>query len=246
VSVREFHDRIPSTQDRAIELARGGGAPGTRVVAGEQTHGRGRSDHLWASPAGGLYLSLLVPDVPASPTLLPIAIGAGIADRLEDRFGVGSWIKWPNDLLVLVPGEPPRKLGGTLVDRVAVGPTEHRIIVGVGINVATCRDELPAELRSRTAFLGELAVRPPSLREVEEEVVEAVLDVVRDVGSEGGRARLHLAARRRFYGSGHRALVDGSPVGRIEGLADDGALRVVNDDAMTMIRAGDLTIVEEA
>jgi BirA family biotin operon repressor/biotin-[acetyl-CoA-carboxylase] ligase len=215
-------------------------------VAGEQTHGRGRSDHPWASPPGGLYLSLLLADVPASPTLLPIAIGASLADRLERRFGVGSWIKWPNDLLVLVPDEPPRKLGGTLVDRVAVGPSDHRIIAGVGINVATCRGELPAELRSRTAFLGELAARPPSLPEVEEEVVEAVFDAARDVGSEEGRARLHHAARRRFYGSGHRALVDGSPVGRIDGLADDGALRIVNDDALMVIRAGDLTIVEEA
>ena len=59
--VVEFHDTLPSTNDRAKALAREGAAEGSLVVAAQQADGRGRLGRKWSSPVGGLYLSLLTP-----------------------------------------------------------------------------------------------------------------------------------------------------------------------------------------
>ena len=68
MELREYYDELPSTQQRAIVLARAGAPEGTHVVAGRQRRGRGRLDHTWSSPDGGLYLSTIVraPRAPSS------------------------------------------------------------------------------------------------------------------------------------------------------------------------------------
>jgi len=62
----EYYDSIDSTNRRARELA-AAGRENVVVVADEQTGGRGRLDRAWASPSGGVWLSVLVrPAVPAT------------------------------------------------------------------------------------------------------------------------------------------------------------------------------------
>ena len=51
------YDSLDSTSDRAKELAMKGADHGTVVVAVTQTGGRGRKDHSFFSPEGGLYMS---------------------------------------------------------------------------------------------------------------------------------------------------------------------------------------------
>jgi hypothetical protein len=58
--VVEVHEELSSTQERARALARSGTPHGTLVVAGVQTGGRGRLGRLWGSPAGGLWMSLVL------------------------------------------------------------------------------------------------------------------------------------------------------------------------------------------
>ncbi|TKX76739.1 HTH domain-containing protein, partial [Halorubrum sp. SD626R] len=52
----EYHDSLPSTNDRARELA-ADGADGVAVAADEQTGGRGRLDRDWIAPSGGVWVS---------------------------------------------------------------------------------------------------------------------------------------------------------------------------------------------
>ncbi|MBM6700599.1 biotin--[acetyl-CoA-carboxylase] ligase, partial [Bifidobacterium pullorum subsp. saeculare] len=52
-----FEASVPSTNDVAIDAALGGVPHGWAVCADEQTAGRGRRGHTWASPAGSLYMS---------------------------------------------------------------------------------------------------------------------------------------------------------------------------------------------
>ena len=139
--VVEVHEELDSTQERARELARSGTPHGTLVVAGVQTGGRGRLGRLWGSPAGGLWMSLVLrPDLEASfAPRVTQAAAVGVAKALWS-LGVEARIKWPNDLLVA-----GRKVCGILAESSAqyaagehTGPTVTRrldyVVLGVGMN----------------------------------------------------------------------------------------------------------------
>lgn len=241
---RELYATIPSTQDRAIALARAGAPEGTRVVARAQSAGRGRMDHVWESPRGGLYLSLIARAPVTHPSLVSLAIGAGLREALLGRFGVATLLKWPNDLLVPTPGAPPRKLSGILIDEVPSPTLGRAKVAGIGVNVSLDRELLSAPLRSVTASLSDFIDPAPPLDEVEEVVVEAAIRSVRELDSPlGGEAAL-ARCRAHLYGIGHRAWVDGLPSGIIQGVGEEGELFVSQGSAQFAIRAGDLRVEE--
>ncbi len=242
---REWYEELPSTQDRAIELARAGAEEGTFVVARRQRAGRGRADHVWESPVGGLYLSLVVATTDdANAGLLPLAVGAYLAESLATRFGLPLRVKWPNDLLVVSGRGSPRKLAGILVDRVGSPRLGSAAVVGIGLNVAVDRAALAPELQDRAAVLTEL-VRP-GLDPVyfEPIVVGAALDAAGAVRDPGRAGEVRSRCRSWLHGVGMPASLDGRPVGVIVGLAEDGALWVEERGERMAIRAGDLRVEE--
>jgi BirA family transcriptional regulator, biotin operon repressor / biotin---[acetyl-CoA-carboxylase] ligase len=243
-ALREWHLELPSTQDRAIALAREGAPAGTRVVAARQTRGRGRLDRTWASPEGGLYLSLLLPSVNAPESLLPLALGAHLATELERSYGVPLSLKWPNDLLSVAGDGPPRKVAGILIDRV-VGPDGRAVpVAGIGVNVRPFVPPLPPELAGRVVALGELVTPGPTLEEVEERVVRASDSAIRSLEDEGGRRATRALCRDRLYGVGRPARIDGVLTGTIEALGADGELLLNTGTHRVAIRAGDLRVEE--
>lgn len=102
----EFHDAIPSTNDRARELAagearKGDGASDVAVVTDEQTAGRGRLDRGWSGPSGGIYCSIVIrPDRPVAHAPIYTLAAAVAVTRTAREAGVDASIKWPNDVLV--------------------------------------------------------------------------------------------------------------------------------------------------
>ncbi len=222
-------------------MARWGAPAGTYVVATRQTAGKGRADHTWVSPYGGLYLSVIV-DLPGrQPGLIPLALGERLRQHFEEAYGVRAVLKWPNDLLVPTERGPFRKLAGVLVDR-AEGA---KAVVGVGINVAVDRGDFPPEIRDRIAILRELTSYPPQVPQVEAEALEIVESTLELLESEAGRGAMVVACRRSLYGRGHSARIDGQRVGIIRDLGDDGELWVEGDHGRQAVWAGDLTIEEE-
>jgi BirA family transcriptional regulator, biotin operon repressor / biotin---[acetyl-CoA-carboxylase] ligase len=139
----ELHEELDSTQQRARELARAGAPHGTLVVSRVQTGGRGRLGRRWGSPAGGLWMSLVLrPGISTevAPRITQIA-AVGVAKALRE-LGVEAEIKWPNDLLV-----DGRKICGILAESSVesvpvaakkVGAGEGRrvdfVVLGVGLN----------------------------------------------------------------------------------------------------------------
>lgn len=127
-------DSVSSTNDIARDLAVSGSPEGCCVVAREQTAGRGRQGHTWASPAGeGLYLSLVLrPSLKAADSaVLTLAAAIAVAETLKGAFQVQADIKWPNDLLV-----SGRKISGILVESAIEGDRLQHGVMGIGINVA--------------------------------------------------------------------------------------------------------------
>lgn len=133
----EVLERAGSTNAVVAERARAGEPDGLVVVAEQQTRGRGRLDRTWLSPprAGLTFSVLLRPGLPqAQWPWLPLLTGLAVSVALRGPAEVEAVLKWPND--VLIGG---RKVCGVLAE--VVGP--DAVVVGIGLNVTTRRDELP-------------------------------------------------------------------------------------------------------
>lgn len=147
-----------STNDDVAALAAGGAPEGTCVVAEEQTRGRGRLGRQWLSPAGaGLSMSVLIRPGEVSPArwgLLAIVAGLAVRDAIGEVCAVSVGLKWPNDVVVPTArcggGGGYLKLGGILCQ---VEGTDA-IVVGIGVNVALTRDELPTPLSTSVYLEG--------------------------------------------------------------------------------------------
>jgi len=143
---REVHwfEEIASTNDRAKELADDDAEHGEVVVAETQTAGRGRRGRAWASPARrNLYFSVVLrPDLPPvrAPELTLVA-SLAICDALRQA-GVDAGIKWPNDLLA-----SGKKIAGILTELAAEPDRVDWVVLGVGVNVNSRREDFPDELR---------------------------------------------------------------------------------------------------
>jgi BirA family transcriptional regulator, biotin operon repressor / biotin---[acetyl-CoA-carboxylase] ligase len=153
---------VDSTSDRAAEVVRCGSvALPLCVWSRRQTRGRGRGAHAWWSDAGSLTCTLAI-DPRAhglaceSEPKLALATAVAVIEAL-DALGFGSpvlGIRWPND--VEVGG---RKLGGILPERVETDHG-HRVLIGVGVNVATELAAMPAEVRGMATSLAALSGGP--------------------------------------------------------------------------------------
>lgn len=243
---RRFHASVPSTQAEAIEWARRGAEPGSRVVARQQTHGIGRLDHRWVSPAGGLYLSVILDDPNGPAPLFTLAVGVKLLEQLRQRWGVETAVKWPNDLVAPSAEGGVRKLAGILVDRVETSEGAHRLVVGVGLNVGALDSDFPAELRGEVVGLSELAHAPIGLDEVEEAAAAAISAAHGWTAGRSDDRGIVEVGRELLFGIGRRARIDGRPVGIIRGIDRDGSLVVGDADRVEHITAGSVTIEEAA
>ena len=152
------YDTVESTNDEAKRLARAGAEEGTLVWALEQTAGRGRRGHAWASPRGNLYASLILqPGCPASRAaqlgfVAALAVGDTLGSTSKRLEGVSH--KWPND--VLVHG---RKIAGILLEsELGEGEIPEFVILGVGINLISS----PQDTEFPATSIAEQGLRPIS------------------------------------------------------------------------------------
>jgi BirA family biotin operon repressor/biotin-[acetyl-CoA-carboxylase] ligase len=136
-----------STNDDASAARAQGAGSRTVVVADLQTAGRGREGRWFASPPGGLYLSMLVradPDDLPAPLVAAVALAA--AEALEAVGVPHVAIKWPNDLWV-----GGRKVGGILLE--GPGSPGAPVIAGLGVNLRQVPTDLPPPVRATLTAL---------------------------------------------------------------------------------------------
>ena len=143
-----FAESTDSTNTRLKELARQCAPHGTVAAALEQTGGKGRLGRSFASPPGGLYLSILWrPDFPPEKASRLSCAGALAASAaIEEICGISPEIKWPNDLML-----NGKKISGILTEAAWQGEGGGFVIVGTGINVNT--ESFPAQLRDIASSL---------------------------------------------------------------------------------------------
>ena len=173
----ELWTTIDSTNDRAMELAGSGAANGTIVIAEEQTAGRGRSGRVWFSPAGcGLYISFLLrPKIQiASLPVITLVTGVAVAQAIQKTLAMRPGLKWVNDLIVdgkKIAGilaeysaGASRNVGARLTEpfleqnpseecRGGLHPPAPALIIGIGLNLNTPPNKLPADIEHKIGFL---------------------------------------------------------------------------------------------
>src|SRR5437763_459105 len=155
-------DTVGSTNDEARRLARDGAPEGTLVWAAAQSAGRGRRGHLWQSPPGNLYLSLVMrPEGPAARApQLGFVAALALGEALDQLAGPHLQLrfKWPND--VLINGG---KLAGILLESemAAAGGLDF-VIIGIGVNLVSAPRDLEYPATSLAAQ-GVSGVTPAAL-----------------------------------------------------------------------------------
>jgi len=235
---------LEALRQRGADLRGAGGPYGRRsddvnaclLVAEHQVLGRGRQGRGWVSaPGASLTFSLALPMAPRDWWGLSLAAGVALAGAIDPpepgrtpRIG----LKWPNDLWLRdASAGVGRKLGGVLIETVAVG-ARRMVVVGVGLNVSA----LPAtssagrELTHGYASVAEIdpaASAPALLHRVALPLVRALQQFERE-----GFAGFELAYAQRDLLRG-RVVTVIDPVrgealaeGVCEGLAPNGALLV--------------------
>ena len=125
---------------------------GAVVISEKQTDAKGRSGKSWASPLGGIWLSIILKPIldHSKLPLITLATGVAVAKTLE-KIGVENpEIKWPNDIMI-----DDKKVCGILTEAVTKFNTIENVIVGVGIDANLNVSDFPEELQFGTTTLKE-------------------------------------------------------------------------------------------
>ena len=150
----EAHDRIGSTNDRALAALSEPDGEGRAVLAELQVAGRGRRGRTWESPPGrNVTVSVaLRPRLDASHAGR-LGMAAALAVRAACRPYAELAVKWPNDLVA----SDGRKVAGLLLETALRDERLAHVVIGTGINVNWPSAEMPPEIAESATSLLELA-----------------------------------------------------------------------------------------
>jgi BirA family biotin operon repressor/biotin-[acetyl-CoA-carboxylase] ligase len=228
----EYHASIPSTQERARELA-AANSPPIAVVADEQTAGQGTHGRSWLAAAGtSLLTSWLFRPAPAEPALFALLAGVAVARALGSLDVRDARLKWPNDVEVGY-----RKVAGVLAHATTDGEGGS-LVIGIGVNVHQRLDGFPAALRESATSLAIAAHAVDRLElfvRMTREIERVADPAARDDALDEWRRRATLLGRTV------EVTRDGLPTlrGTATDIADDGALLVDRERVV----AGEVRII---
>ncbi len=236
-------EETDSTNREAKRWALEGAPHGALVVAERQSAGRGRLGRSFASPPGGLYMSLVLRPEAQQPGLglltaaTAVAVCRAAAALCERELS----IKWVNDLFY-----EGKKCCGILTEGVAgleCGGFDY-LVTGIGINFSTKEADFPKELRPVAGSLFPAAAPPVTRARLAAQIRQNLLD-----GFEKLADKTFLEEyRRRNFVPGHRVQVLAREPYEAEALLiDDEARLVVRSKAhgTEALSAGEVSVILE-
>lgn len=234
----ECHEVLESTSTLLKQRAEAGAAEGLAIQALHQSAGRGRQGRGWDSPAGNLYISVLLrPAVPLreAPEWSFVAAVA-LAETLKPLLPKAKrpMLKWPNDLLL-----DGAKAAGILVETgVAASQALDWICIGIGVNIAT-KPSLPDRV---TARLAEYLPAPPAPEALAAQLLQNLAHW-HDLRLAQGFAPIRDAWLRHAPAMGAPVSVkrDGALIeGSFAGLSPEGGLLLAKGREVQLILAGEI------
>ncbi len=238
---------VVSTNSIALELGEKGAAHGTTVVTDKQSDGRGRMERSFASPAGGLYFSIILrPEIePEHISFLTLAAGVACCTTLEKASELSVMLKWPNDIYI-----GTKKLGGILTEAAAYSNVEQRIpflVVGIGLNINTPAEKFPHSLRESITSLYYIQNRCYDLETLMADIVQQLdkyacnLSSLRDEICETWQKHDYLNGKEMTWIGPQGKDIRGTGAG----ILRDGRYQLqTKDDTMHPVLGGELNLVE--
>ena len=146
-----YFDSIDSTQNFAVKIASSDKENGALIIAKKQTGGKGRMKRKWKSPAGGIWMSIIIhPKFNIGyTTLVPIATSLALCIAIEKILKIKPELKWPNDLTL-----KGKKVAGILLDVSITSNQIENMIIGVGINFKIKPAKLSSSIKKTPNFYG--------------------------------------------------------------------------------------------
>ena len=205
---------------------------GSVILAEIQKEGRGRLSRSWASPPGGIWMSLVLkPDIPLSRVYrINMAASVSIC-RAISRLGLEAGIKWPNDILI-----QEKKVSGILTELGAQMDRLDYVVVGVGLNANNDTAAFPSQWRSTSlaAELGRSIDRCALIAAILNEMEKAIDSMEsQEIYEEWRSLSLSLGERVRISSA------EGDLLGQVVDLDGDGALILQQGREKRRILAGD-------
>ncbi|MBT9170364.1 MAG: Bifunctional ligase/repressor BirA [Actinobacteria bacterium] len=234
-----FLQEVGSTNDYARKLFQKGCAAGTVVVARRQIGGRGRRGRSWSSPEGGLWFSLILPCRPEDSSVhkVPLIISLSVAQAVEERCGVKTELKWPND--VLIGG---KKIAGILIERGTRDTGEEALLVGIGINVNLEQEVLQREgIQEVATSLDIVTGREEDLYALLLSVLDKIEENLHNLYYNQGDLLGKIAPRMSILGQMVAVQLEGDTIyGRASGLTQEGALVIQAGKRTRTLYSGDV------
>jgi BirA family transcriptional regulator, biotin operon repressor / biotin---[acetyl-CoA-carboxylase] ligase len=235
-------DECDSTSSELMRRADRGAPAGTVIVADRQSAGRGRRGRSWLSTAGdSLTFSLLwrFPGQAGQLSGLSLAIGAGLAQALEELGANGIRLKWPNDVLV-ESGSEFAKLAGILIE-LSSDRRGTQAIIGIGLNLAMPQGEFPQPVAGLVQACPTLPDRHRVLAALLAGMVQA-LDTFAVDGFFG--LKMKWQGYHAWQGLPVRVVDDGQALlsGICLGVDDDGCLLLETDAGLERVLSGDVSL----
>lgn len=231
LDLRCFNE-VCSTNDVARSIAREC-QNGTVILAETQTRGRGRLSRPWASPPGGIWMSLVLkPEISLDRAYrINMAVSVAVSRSFSALYGLDVGIKWPNDLLI-----EGRKICGILMEISAEVDRIGWAVVGLGINANVDVSGFPVEWRC-TSLRQELGLEVSRI-----ELIQKLLWEIEETYQRMHSKDLYEEWRRRSATLGKQVRItsaSGDLLGEAVDLAEDGALLIRAEDKIKRVLAGD-------
>ncbi len=127
---------------------------GTLIIAERQSAGKGRLGREWFSPAGGIWLSIILyPQLsPSYISRITLMTAVAVVKAIKVCTRIESQIKWPNDILI-----DEKKVCGILTEMSAELDMINWVVVGIGINVNIDIRDFPEDIQENTISLKEIS-----------------------------------------------------------------------------------------
>jgi BirA family biotin operon repressor/biotin-[acetyl-CoA-carboxylase] ligase len=219
-----FFQKINSTNDEAKLWALNDAPDLSLVYADQQTHGRGRGSRSWITrPGSALAFSLILHTGAGEEKHLQkfTALGALAVCDAVNSLGLPAKIKWPND--VLLNG---RKFCGILAETSWMDATPLHVILGIGVNVGSASVPTTEVLNFPATSLESESGKNFDRLSLLHQIVQNIISWRTQIGGDG----FMTAWEKNLAFMGEQVVLrdgsEGDKVGWVEGLAQDGSLKL--------------------